>query len=418
MVQILDEAQKQLLLDRMKRRATGLLVHAAAVFAVARIFEPRYPWLGYIRATAEAAMVGGLADWYAVTALYRHPHANPIPHTAIIPARKDRVGNNLGNFIQRNFLSRDVIAARLQALHVAENLARWLADPQNARLIARKAATGLASAAHVLREDDVQALIDRAVERRLRSTRVAPLAGKLLSVITENDRHQELLDGAIKLIARAVTENQEVLRDKIEKESPWWVPGVVDDKIHQKIVGAIERTLREVSADDQHPLRQRFDTVLHDYIERLQNSPEVIERVETLKHEILDAAVIRRFSASLWTDAKDALTRFAENPDAYAPGTIERALNAFGEAVLADPVLLAKVDGVIADVALALVERYQGEVAQLISQTVAGWDPQATSRRIELAIGKDLQFIRINGTLVGGLAGLALYSLSKFMAAP
>lgn len=417
MVQIPDEAQKQLLLDRMKGRATGLLVLAAFVFIAARLFEPRYPWLGYVRATAEAAMVGGLADWFAVTALFRHPLGIPIPHTAIIPARKDRVGNNLGNFIQRNFLSREVIGARLRALHVAENLARWLADPDNARLIARKAATGLASAAHVLREDDVQAMIDRAVERRIRSTRVAPLAGKLLSVVTENDRHQELLDEAIKLIARGVTENQGAIRDRIEKESPWWVPGAVDDKIHQKIVGAIERTLREVSEDDEHPLRQRFDVFLHDFIERLQSSPEVIERVETIKHEILDAAVIRRFSASLWTDAKDALTRFAENPDAYAPGTIERALNAAGEAVLADPVLLDKVDGVITDVALALVERYQGEVAQLISQTVASWDPQATSRRIELAIGKDLQFIRINGTIVGGLAGLALYSISKLFGA-
>ena len=233
-------------------------------------------------------------------------------------------------------------------------------------------------------------------------------------MVTENGRHQELLDGAIALIARTVAEHRGAIRDKIEAESPWWVPGVVDDKSHQKIVAALERTLTEIHDDDAHPLRARFDAMLNEFIVKLQSAPDVIERAEQMKQELLDADVTRRFSSSLWTDAKSALTRFAENPDAYAPGTIEQGLTTFGEAVLADPELLEKMERGIADVALYLVDRYQDEVSELIAGTVRAWDPDATSRRIELAIGRDLQYIRINGTLVGGLAGLVLFSVSRF----
>jgi len=410
---VFDEAQRQQQLDSMKRRASGLLVLATFIFLGTRFFESRYPWLGYIRATAEAAMVGGLADWFAVTALFRHPLGIPIPHTAIIPARKDRVGRSLGAFVQRNFLSRDVVAGRLRSINVAQHLARWVSEPANARTIARHAATAVAGGAHMLRDEDVQQLIGGAVASRVRRTEVAPLLGKLLSVLTAGNRHQELLDQAIRLTARAVTENRNVLRDKIEQESPWWVPSMVDDKIHTKLVTGIENTLRDVRDDPKHPLRVRFDAALNDFIEKLHSSPEVIARAEAIKEDILNSAVVHRFSSSLWGDAKDALVRYAEKPDGHAPEAIERALTSFGSAVLADEALMEKIDNWVLEIALMLLERYQNEVSSLISQTVNSWDPDATSRRIELAIGRDLQFIRINGTLVGGLAGLIIYTLSS-----
>ena len=412
---IFDEAQRQQQLDSMKRRATGLLVLASAVFVVARIFETRYPWLGYLRATAEAAMVGGVADWFAVTALFRHPMGIPIPHTAIIPARKDRVGRSLGAFVQRNFLSRDVVAGRLRSINVAQHLALWVSEPDNARTIARHAASAVARGAHMLRDEDVQQLIGGAVASRVRRTEVAPLIGKLLSVLTAGNRHQELLDQAIRLTARAVTENRTALRDKIEEESPWWVPSMVDDRIHTKIVNGIENTLREVRDNPRHPLRVRFDGALHDFIEKLHSSPEVIARAEAIKDDILNSAVVHRFSSSLWGDAKEALVRYADRPDGQAPEAIERALTSFGNAVLADKALMEKIDHWVLEVTLLLLERYQNEVSSLISQTVNSWDPEATSRRIELAIGRDLQFIRINGTLVGGLVGLIIYTVSQLL---
>ena len=410
-----DEATRQAALDRMKRRATALLVLSTFVFFAARLLEPRYPWLGILRATAEAAMVGGLADWFAVTALFRHPLGIPIPHTAIVPARKDRVGRTLGAFVQKNFLTREVVANRLRSLHVAERLAQWLSSPENVRQIARHAASSLASAAQLVRDEDVEAFIDRSVEERVRALRAAPLLGRLLSVITADNRHQELLNEAIRLAANAVEDSRALIRTRVEQETPWWLPSAIDDKIYRKIVSAIERTLIEVRDDPQHALRERFDLAISDFIDKLNTSPAVATRVEALKEELLLNETTRRFSSGLWDKAKTALVRYAESPDGLAPGTIERALNSFGEAVLNDPELLGKVDDFVADIAMFLVERYQSEVADLIAHTVSSWDPEMTSRRVELAIGRDLQFIRINGTLVGGLAGMAIYLISKLL---
>ena len=412
-----DEVERQERLDRMKRRATGLLVLATVIYAVTRLLEPRYGWLGFIRAMAEAAMIGGLADWFAVTALFRHPMGIPIPHTAIIPARKDRVARTLGAFVQHNFLTKEVIEARLRGLRVGHRIATWIATPDNARTIARQTASALASGAQVMKDEDVQELIDNALEDRLRRARIAPVAGKLLAVVTENNRHQELLDEAIVLISRSVEQNHDLIRDRVKRETPWWIPTAVDEKIFEKIVTSIERTLVEIRDDPRHPLRERFDVALRGFIDRLQNSPETRERAEALKAELLDAEAVRRFSASLWVDAKSALVRFAENAEATSKegGTIERALTTFGEAVLADPALMRKLDEFVVDVTAQAVERYQKEIADLITHTVQNWDAEVTTRRIELAIGRDLQYIRINGTLVGALAGLLIYTVSKFL---
>ena len=358
-------------------------------------------------------MVGGLADWFAVTALFKHPLGIPIPHTSIIAARKEQIGRALGNFVQRHFLSRDVLAAKLAQAKVGEHLAAWLSEPANARGVARHAAAAVAGGVRVLRDEDVQELLDGVLRERIRRTKVAPLAGKLLTVITEGGRHQEILDEAIELLARGVHDNQEMIRERIEKESPWWIPEAVDEKIHQKIVGGVDRTLQEVRADPTHPLRHRFDDALASFIARLNGSAELQARAEELKLEFLDDAAVRRFSTAVWDEAKAALFRYAERPEAFQPSAIERGLIAFGEAARKDPVLVAKLDGYIADLALGIVERFQGEVSALIAQTVASWDPVETSTRIELSIGKDLQYIRINGTLVGGLAGLLIYYIAK-----
>ena len=401
----------------MKARASGLLVLATIIFVIARLLETRHPWIGYLRAMAEAAMVGGLADWFAVTAIFRHPMGIPIPHTAIIPAKKDRVARTLGAFVQHNFLTREVIEGRLRGLRIGERLAAWVAQPENARTIARQAASALSAGAQMLRDEDVQELIDHTLEERIRMTHIAPIAGKLLSVVTEDNRHQELLDEAIALIARTVEQNHDLIRERVQRESPWWVPTAVDEKIFKKLVLSIERTLVEIRDDPEHPLRERFDLALRTFIENLQHSPQTLARAEELKLEFLDAEAVRRFSSSLWLDAKAALLRFAERAEETPKegGTIERALTAFGEAVLADPALVQKVDEFITDVAAFLVERYQHDIADLITQTVRNWDADVTTRRIELAIGRDLQFIRINGTLVGALAGLLIYTISKFM---
>lgn len=411
-----DEVERQRRLDQMKRRATGLLVGSVVVYIVARALEPRYGWIGFLRAMAEAAMVGGIADWFAVTAIFRHPLGIPIPHTAIIPAKKDRVARTLGAFVQHNFLTRQVIETRLRDARLGERIATWIAQPENARTIARQTASALAAGVQVLKDEDVQQLIGNALDHRLRKTPIAPIAGRVLAVVTEGNRHQELLDEAIILIARTVEQNHDLIRNRVQRESKWWIPSAVDEKIFQKIITSIEHTLVEIRDDPKHPLRDRFDQALRGFIENLQHSPQTLERAEELKRDFLDAEAVRRFSASVWTDAKSSIARFAQNADAAKEGsTIERALTTFGEAVLADPDLVRKVDDFITDIAVFLVERYQRDIADLITHTVQNWDADVTTRRIELAIGRDLQFIRINGTLVGALAGLLIYTISRFV---
>src|SRR3989441_10366273 len=213
-----DDASRQAQLDAMKRRATGLLALAVVVFVAARIFEAQYPWLGWVRATAEASLVGGLADWFAVTALFRHPLGLPIPHTAIVATRKERIGRILGNFVQNHFLSRDVIAANLRAVHPAERAARWLADPVNARRIARQVASGLAKTLEALPDEDVQALVRQVVSARLRATRVAPALGKTLAVVLAGNRQEELLKVAARFAAEAVLDNRELRSEEHTSE--------------------------------------------------------------------------------------------------------------------------------------------------------------------------------------------------------
>ena len=410
-----DEALRQVRLRNMKAWALALLIIATVVFVVARLFEGRYPWLGIVRATAEASMVGGIADWFAVTALFKHPMGIPIPHTAIIPTRKDRVGVTLGAFVQKNFLHKDVIVAKLHTLNAAERMARWMVEPENSRRIARQLAKSLGAAANVLRDEDVEQVITKAVVGRVQKTQVAPLLGRALSLLTAGNRHQALLDDAIRLLAKGITENQDLIRERVEKESPWWIPGAVDDKIAARIVAALERTMQAVHADPNHPLRERFDNAIDEFIVKLQASPEVILKAEQIKEDLLQADTVRQFSASLWSDAKASIARHAENPDGFNPESIERGLTAFGNAILADPLLMQKVDAWLVEGVVAVTERYQDEVGELIASTVRRWDPVATSQRIELAIGRDLQFIRINGTLVGGLAGMILYLIQKLM---
>jgi uncharacterized membrane-anchored protein YjiN (DUF445 family) len=399
----------------MKRRATYLLAGAAVVFVVARMLEARFGfWMGALRATAEASLVGGLADWFAVTALFRHPLGIPIPHTAIVPRRKDRVGRTLGMFVQRNFMSRPVVEAKLRTLRVGERLAEWLSEPANARLIARQTITAVSSGVQTLDDSDIEPLVERSVASRVRAFRVAPVLARLMEVLTEGDRHQDLFEDFIRGAARTVDQNREVIRERIEKESPWWLPEAVDEKIYRKVLGSIERTLAEIEQDPDHPLRKRFDRSVREFMERLDSSPEMAAKIEHWKEELLATDTMKRFSSSLWTDSKAAIVRYADRADAVREGSaVERGITAFAEHVKNDPVLLEKLNEAIVDVAIYLVERYQDDVGEFIAVTVASWDPEHTSRRVELAIGRDLQFIRINGTLVGGLAGLVLFLVSK-----
>ena len=397
----------------MKRRATGLLALAAAIFVAARYFEPRYAWLGYVRATAEASVVGGLADWFAVTALFRHPLGIPIPHTAIIGRQKDRIGRIIGNFVQHHFLAREAVSAKLRGMGIAHRAAQWLAEPENAQRIAVQLASGVAKTLEALPDAKIRELIQQGAKDRIHATRVAPVLGKTLALVVAGDRHQELLDQAIRLAAQAVEANRELIRTRIKESSPWWVPGVVDEKIYHRILAAIEKLLHDVSHDPGHPLRASFDQKLRELVDRLQHSPEAGARAEALKDEWLSDPAIEELSNWVWDATRRAVTGYATHTDGEEPGPLARGVSAFGKTLLTNQELLADIEAFGINVVVETVEKHRHEAADLIAQTVARWDPEETSRRLELAVGRDLQYVRINGTLVGGLVGLLIYVVPR-----
>jgi uncharacterized membrane-anchored protein YjiN (DUF445 family) len=409
----LDEASRRAALARMKMVATGLLLVALLVLIVAKLLEPQHPWLGYVRATAEASLIGGLADWFAVTALFRRPLGLPIPHTAIMQTQKDRVGRILGNFVQNHFLSRTVLDARLAGVHPATRAAEWLSDPAHRTTLARQLAGGLARAVEALPEDDVKEFVQRSAVSRLEAMQLAPLIGDVLTIATADGRPQELLDEATRLIGAAVTDGRSVIQAKVRQESPRWLPLGVRDAIADRMINGIQRTLAEISADPNHPLRGKFDAAVQDFIQRLKSSPELAVRAERLKHELLGHPVIEELVSSVWDRVRRAAGNFRADPEHASLEPLEAALGALAESVLANEELRAEVDRFVIDVAASLLEQHRHEVADLIAATVRDWDQEVAANRIELAVGRDLQFIRLNGTLVGGLAGLVIYIVSK-----
>jgi uncharacterized membrane-anchored protein YjiN (DUF445 family) len=408
-----DEEAKRRQLRTMQARATGLLVVAAIVYVVATLSGDEAVWVGYVRAAAEAGMVGGIADWFAVTALFRHPFGIPIPHTAIVPMRKDRIGRSLGNFVQNNFLAAGVITQKLKSLSAGDRLADWVNQPENAREVARHAAVAIGGVIGVMRDEEVQEVIERNLEDRVRSAPATPMIAKVLTMVTAGGRHQEMLDAALRLIDRLLEENKDALRARIREETPWWVPTPVDDKIYRKIVAGVETTLHEISTQPEHPLRARYSEAFDEFISKLEHSPEMREKGESWKEELLQHPAVRGYAASLWGDMKGALLRYSEDPESQLRRQIEGAVVNFGGTLREDPELRAKIDGWLESAVLYVVEQYRHEVGDLIATTVQAWDAHETSRKIELQIGKDLQFIRINGTLVGALVGLLLHLFER-----
>ncbi|HKI73586.1 MAG TPA: DUF445 domain-containing protein [Pseudomonadales bacterium] len=406
------ELQKADDLARMKRLATGLLLVMTAIYGVARYFHGQFVWLSFVEATAEAAMVGALADWFAVTALFRHPLGLKIPHTAIIPHRKDTIAEQFGVFVQQNFLSEDVISEKIRSMNLARRVAGWIVQPDNARAVAEQITAGLAGIVRVMNDTDVQEMIKSKVEQRIRSTSFAPLIGDLLSFITSGRRQQEIFDAAVGMALYLLEDSDADIRETVSRETPWWFPASVDKAIYFRIVRSVSKMLYEMQTDIYHPLRVRLVEMMNHFMDDLKHSPDIAAKEVTIKEDILKQPGIRDFTESLWVDIKQALVNQSENPDAELRQAIENAVMGFGKSILDDPLLAEKIDGWADDSARYLIRTYGHEVANLISGTIENWDPEATAERIEIQIGRDLQFIRINGTVVGGLAGLAIHTIS------
>jgi uncharacterized membrane-anchored protein YjiN (DUF445 family) len=400
-------------LARMRWRATGLLVAVTAVFLALQLWAGDAGWVGYAEAMVEAAMVGGLADWFAVVALFRHPLGIPIPHTAVIPERKDQFGETLGDFVQTSFLTPDIIVERVRTARVVPRLAAWLAEPANAQRLARHLAEATVTAADLLRDDEVHKALEEVARRRIETTPLAPLAGKALEVMTEDGRHHELLDVMLRALDRFLTDNRDSLRERFGDESPWWLPEAAEDRIFERLLDGARHVLSEVAGNPRHELRRDFDVRVRRLVMDLQRSPAMRARGEELKQELLAQPELRAWVAGVWSDVKAGLRAQAADPDSELRRRLAETLVALGQRLRDDPALAERVEHAVETGVRYVADQFSDEIAAMVSGTVSRWDGRETADRLELLLGPDLQFIRINGTVVGGLAGLLIHAVGQ-----
>ncbi len=402
-------------LRRMKRISGGLLLLAAAVYLVCRLVGHGKGAWGYLEAAAEASMVGGLADWFAVTALFRRPLGLPIPHTAIIPTKKDQIGEGLAGFVRQYFLTTEIVGERLAAARVPQRVGEWLAYPDHARHVAGEFGAAIAGVANVLRDDEVRDTVAGLADKRLRETDVSPILARLLDAVCDAGQHQKVLTAVLRGTRRFLDDNRTVFRQKVAEESPEWVPVWVDERVFTKGFTLVQQFLGDVVGDDDHALRRGFDSQLRDLARRLREDPEQQAKVEAAKLELLDHPSVRDYLAQLWGTLKKLLLDGLADPVSDLRRSIESLIVRTGEVLRDDPAAGAKADEVLQRLTGHIVVNYADDLTDVISTTVARWDAEETSRRLELQVGRDLQFIRINGTVVGALAGLAIYTLTQLL---
>src|SRR3954453_3036907 len=399
----------------MKVVATGLLVVMAAVFAAARAFEPRYPGMSYVKAFAEAAMVGGLADWFAVTALFRHPLGLPIPHTAIIPRNKDRIGEALANFLKENFLIPSVVARRMQNIDVAGATGRFLQTPAGEGTRIRAGASRLiADIFESLANERLGGIVKGAISTRLRKMEVSPLLGHALASAINEDRHVPMLEATIRWMARALDANEPLIREMVHKKANWVLKlAGLDAKLADAIIDGLRKLSADMSTDPAHPVRIKIEEALAHLANDLQMRAETRERVEAIKEQLLDNQSVGLWLDTLWQKGREAIIRAARNPDAVMAGKLGEVLKSMGGTLEKDPRIRAAINQFARRAIVGMAASYGGSIVKLVSETVRSWDAQTVTNRLEAAVGRDLQYIRINGTLVGGLVGLVLHVIDS-----
>ncbi len=399
-------------LRTMKAVALGALVVMAIVFVVAFALQERYAWLAYVRAAAEGGMVGALADWFAVTALFRHPLGIPIPHTAIIPERKDEIGQALGEFVESEFLSGPVVRTKLESMDVASRLGAWLTDPPRAERVVEEASAMAAGILRALSDDDVQELIAELARENLLVPEWGPPAGGWLERVVASGAHHGAVDLAADSIGTWLHANRASFQGLVSQRLPSWVPGVaqrlVDDTVYREALKFADA----VRADPGHPARRALDGFLARLAANLQHDPATIGKLEDAKRTVFDSPRVRELAAQAWEAAKNGLLDALGNPHSGLRLRARDAIVEAGARLETDAALRDRVNGWVTDAASFLVDRYRHDIASIITDTVERWDADETTQKIELYVGRDLQYIRLNGTVVGALAGVAIFAVA------
>ncbi|HEX2762438.1 MAG TPA: DUF445 domain-containing protein [Allosphingosinicella sp.] len=395
----------------MRIVATGMLVAMAGVFLVANAFDEAWPALGFVKAFAEAAMVGGLADWFAVTALFRHPLGLPIPHTAIIPRNKDRIGGALADFLRENFLIPSVVARRMRNVDIAGGIGRFLANPPPEGRLRQGGSRLIAQLLEALDQERLGGMVKSAVAARMRSLEVSPLIGQALDGAITEERHIPILDGIVTWAGRTLDANEDLIRDMVHERAGWIVKlAGLDAKLADKIVEGLRKLTIDMAVDPAHPLRAKAEEALAALAWDMRFDPEMQAKVEGWKNEIIANEAVTNWLGGLWESSRAALLKGARDPEAAMAGRFGETLTQLGETLQQDQRLNRAINQFARRLVVGTAATYGAGIVTLVSDTVRGWDARTVTARLEGAVGRDLQYIRINGTLVGGLVGLAIYT--------
>jgi uncharacterized membrane-anchored protein YjiN (DUF445 family) len=400
-------------LARIKIVATTLLVFSVLIAFLARLLASRHWSLGYVAAWAEAAAVGGLADWYAVVALFRHPCGIPLPHTAIISGNRERIAGSFGDFVEEQFLAPDPIEQKLKSVDFAAAAADWLAEEERSLSLSRFALRLLPQALSAVEETGLQLFMARHVVEQIEALEVAPLAAKLMSAFVEDQRHQRIFDAILTGLDRLLQDEQtqEAVREKIRGELPSLFNLFrADAYVLRRLITLISNFIHEAQTDPDHALRHDFDRFVQDFVDKLASSPEYADRAETLKRELLARPEIRALAEDLWLSVRRFLEKDARSENSILEFHLARFLADLGRKLAHEPRLRAEINAGLVKVLQTFVQNQKREIARFITDQIRSWDVDQMVDIIELNIGRDLQYIRLNGTFIGGLAGLGLYA--------
>ncbi|MEP6785134.1 MAG: DUF445 domain-containing protein [Sphingomonadales bacterium] len=401
----------------MRAVATALLLLMAMIYLVTRVYEPLHPAIGFVKAFAEAAMVGGMADWFAVTALFRHPLGIPIPHTAIIPRNKDRIGETLAVFLRDNFLTPQVVARRMVRIDVAGAAGRFLTNaPDRGGRLKEGASRIAADVLGALDPERLGGMVKGAISSRIADLDLAPLLGQALAAAISEGRHRPLIDGIVRWSAKTLEANDTLVRDMIHARAGGvlrWTG--LDETLANKIIDGLQKMLGEMVEDPDHALRAKAEEGLAHLAIDLQDDPKMQKRVADFRDEIMRNPAMRKWLDGLWESARAAMLRAARDPEKALAGKFGDMLMQLGQTLQDDPQLRTTLNRFTRRTAVGAAATYGDAIVRLVSDTVRGWDAQTITNRVENAVGRDLQFIRINGTVVGGLVGLALHALDTWL---
>ena len=413
------EAERRRTLRNHKAGVTALLVVAAIIFLACSWWQNQEggapTWVGYVRAAAEAGMIGGLADWFAVTALFRHPMGIPIPHTALIPKKKDSLGEALSGFVGENFLNAELITDKVAQANIPEKLGSWLSQPSNAEKVSREAGRLTANAVRALEPKDAEMLIQSQLIDKLGEPQWGPPLGRLLEGLIEDGKVEPVVNEIIDWTHKKVLTMEDSVVTLIDERMPGWAPKFAKSLVGEKVYMELVSWVTDVKNDDDHEARHAIRRGMRNFASDLQSDPEMIARVESLKVDVMGSTPVQGAAEAIWAKASEAIINQAEATDSMLREKIIELCVKWGTNIQEDPQLRESLDNRIQGAARFLADNYAPEVTNIISETIERWDAEEASDKIELMVGKDLQFIRLNGTVVGALAGLVIYAVNHLL---